>query len=352
MTQLREKIGRLLVVGIPGKSLDDATRRTLEELHVGGVILFRRNVGGPDEVEALTAAVHALPSQPLVSIDQEGGRVMRLGEPFTQMPAAASVGNTTDAELAYRVGFAMAEELAAVGIDADLAPVLDVNSNPENPVIGDRAYSSSPQMVAEMGIAVMCGLIAGGVVPCGKHFPGHGDTVTDSHFDLPVVRRGREELERTELLPFRAAVAAGMPMLMTAHVLYPALDPVWPATLSRAVLTDLLRRELRFDGVVASDDLEMGAITGKQDIADAAVRALDAGVDWLLVCQDLANAVRVRDAVAAACSQGTLSADLLTVAGERVQRLQEFRRSVRRLACPLPNAPHRALLREITARQG
>jgi beta-N-acetylhexosaminidase len=237
MRELDEQIGRLLVVGIPGKSLDDATRQALEELRVGGVILFRRNIGGPDEVEALTAALHALPSQPLVSIDQEGGRVTRLGEPFTQMPAAASVGNTTDAELAYQIGFAMAEELAAVGIDADFAPVLDVNSNPENPIIGDRAYSSSPQMVAEMGIAVMCGLIAGGVVPCGKHFPGHGDTTVDSHVDLPVVRRSREDLERTELAPFRAAIAAGVPMLMTAHVLYPALDSVWPATLSRAVVT-------------------------------------------------------------------------------------------------------------------
>jgi beta-N-acetylhexosaminidase len=351
MRELDEQIGRLLVVGIPGKSLDDATRQALEELRVGGVILFRRNIGGPDEVEALTAALHALPSQPLVSIDQEGGRVTRLGEPFTQMPAAASVGNTTDAELAYQIGFAMAEELAAVGIDADFAPVLDVNSNPENPIIGDRAYSSSPQMVAEMGIAVMCGLIAGGVVPCGKHFPGHGDTTVDSHVDLPVVRRSREDLERTELAPFRAAIAAGVPMLMTAHVLYPALDSVWPATLSRAVVTDLLRQELRFDGVVASDDLEMGAITGKQDIAEAAVRALGAGVDWLLVCQDLANAVRVRDAVAAACEDGTLSADLLALAGKRVERLKEFRRSVPPVECPFPNAPHRALLREISARQ-
>ena len=191
----------------------------------------------------------------MVAIDHEGGRVLRLGEPFTQFPPAAVVGRTRNPDLAYRVGHAMGVELASVGIDLSFAPVLDVHSNPANPVIGDRAFGSDPALVSEMGIALMRGLHDGGVLSCGKHFPGHGDTEKDSHLELPVVRRSRAELEQTELVPFRAAIAAGVPMLMSAHVLYPALDPEHPATLSRAILTDLLRGELHFDGVVASDDL-------------------------------------------------------------------------------------------------
>ncbi|MFQ5668549.1 MAG: beta-N-acetylhexosaminidase, partial [Candidatus Binatia bacterium] len=241
----QRRIGRLLFVGIPHDTLDEATRQVLERLQVGGVVLFRRNTGSPRDVRVLTAALHALPSRPLVAIDHEGGRVMRLGDPFTQFPAAAEIGRTRDKRLAYRIGRAMAEELSSVGIDVSFAPVLDVHSNSANPIIGDRAFGSDPALVRDMGVVMMRGLRAGGVIPCAKHFPGHGATDTDSHLELPVVQRSREELECTELLPFRAAIAAGVPMLMTAHVRYPALDAA-PATLSRPILTHLLREELRF----------------------------------------------------------------------------------------------------------
>src|SRR5512139_3951450 len=290
MNDLREDIGGLLMVGIPGPTLEAGTRRVLERLRVGGVILFRRNVGTPEEIAALTRALHELPSRPHIAIDHEGGRVMRLGDPFTPFPAAAVVGRRADTELTQKIGQAMGHELASVGIDIDFAPVLDVHSNALNPVIGDRAFGTDPALVSAMGIALMRGLLAGGVLPCGKHFPGHGATAKDSHLELPAVGGTRAQLEHTELVPFRAAIAAGMPMLMTAHVLYPALDPDQPATLSRRILTELLRHEMGFRGVLVSDDLEMRAISDHHGIGAAAVATLQAGADVLLICQSLDKA--------------------------------------------------------------
>ena len=243
----------------------------------------------------------------------------------------------------------MGVELASVGIDLSFAPVLDVHSNPANPVIGDRAFGSDPALVSEMGIALMRGLHDGGVLSCGKHFPGHGDTEKDSHLELPVVRRSRAELEHTELVPFRAAIAAGVPMLMSAHVLYPALDPEHPATLSRAILTDLLRGELRFDGVVASDDLHMRAIVNHGSIGDAAVASLLAGADALLVCQELQRAVEAFMAIENAVAKGALDAGLITAAAARIERLRARRGNASRVVCRLPNEQHRALVEQLRA---
>jgi beta-N-acetylhexosaminidase len=346
---LRQRIGQLLFAGIPGTALVAATRQTLADLAVGAVILFRRNAGTPAAVAALTAELHALPSRPLVAIDHEGGRVMRLGLPFTQFPPAAAIGRTGDVQIAYRVGRAMALELASVGIEMSFAPVLDVHSNPANPVIGDRAFGADPAMVGEMAVAMMRGLLDGGVIPCGKHFPGHGDTERDSHLELPVVRRTRQELERTELAPFRSAIAAAVPMLMTAHVLYPALDADHPATLSRAILTDLLRHRLGFTGVIASDDLDMRAIADHQSIGDAAVGTLQAGADAILVCQDLNHAVEACAAIERAVTDGALPAAIVTEAATRVLRLRELPRP-RPANCPLPNPEHQALAAQIADR--
>jgi len=340
---LRHQIGGLFLVGIPGLVLDAATRQTLERLHIGGVVLIRRNATSPEQIAALAGALHELPPAPLVAIDHEGGRVMRLDEPFTRFPAAAVVGRSGDAALAFQIGQAMAEELASVGIDLNFAPVLDVNSNPANPIIGDRAFGSDAALVSTMGVAMLRGLLAGGVIPCAKHFPGHGHTDRDSHLELPTVRRSQAELERTELAPFRAAIAVGAPMLMTAHVVYPALDAERPATLSFAILTALLRTELGFEGVTVSDDLEMRAISGDRDIGAAAVATLKAGADMLLICQELAKVERAACAIEEAVSEGVLQRAIITTAAERVQRLRNLRPSRPTAACELPNAPHRAL---------
>ncbi len=343
---LRTTIGRLLVVGIPGFEIDAATREALEELCVGGVILFKRNVDTPAQIRALTRALHSLRPRPLISIDQEGGRVARLRNPFTEFPAAAVVGRNGDAGLARNIGEAIGRELSAVGIDVDYVPVLDVHSNANNPVIGDRAFASDPETVARFAIAMMRGLRAGGVIPCGKHFPGHGDTATDSHHELPVVKRSRTGLDQIELAPFRAAISAGIPMLMTAHVVYPALDPKCPATVSPAIIDRLLRQGMGFEGVVASDDLHMRAISASQSIAKAAVDSVAAGVDQLLVCHDLGEAKKVVEAIAAAIDDGSLKLTKVERASQRILKLMRSHARHRPKQCRLPNTRHQRLVRQ------
>lgn len=349
--ELRQLIGRVLMVGIPGPTLDADTRVVLERLAVGGVILFRRNVGSLDQLVALIEALHALPSRPLVAIDHEGGRVMRLAAPFTKFPPMAFVGATGDPNLARQVGEAMGVELSAAGFDLDFAPVLDVHSNPDNPVIGDRAFGSEPALVAQMGIALMKGLQQGGVIPCGKHFPGHGDTDTDSHLALPIVRRDRAGLDAIELTPFRAAIAAGIPLLMTAHVLYPALDLERPATMSPTILRDVLRGEMGFTGVIVSDDLEMRAITDQRDIGHAAVQTVAAGADMLSVCSDLAKAQSAAAAIEHAVVQGRLDASRVADAVARIGTIDRPKRSDVRVA-DLPIAEHAVLSAELAKLAG
>lgn len=228
---------------------------------------------------------------PFIGIDQEGGRVHRLPKPFTHFPAAALIGAKKNPNLAYRCGRATAAELSLVGINLNFAPVLDVNSNPQNPIIGDRSFAAQPQQAIEMSSAWMAGLRAGGIVPCGKHFPGHGDTEQDSHFVLPVVEKSLAELEAAELAPFAHACRSGIEALMTAHVRFTALDPDLPATLSEQIVTGLLRHQFGYDGVVFSDDMEMKAISDNFASDDAAALAVCAGVDVLLFCHELPKAL-------------------------------------------------------------
>lgn len=286
--------GQLVVVGIGGAELSERERRALASGERGGVVLFRRNVqGGPAAVLSLTSAIREacgpeLP--PLVAIDQEGGRVVRIGPPTLALPAMRAIGDLDDAPFASRLAEAQARELAALGITMSFAPVADVHTRDENPVIGDRAFATIPAKVAQLAAAWAEGLARGGVLSCAKHFPGHGDTSLDSHLALPHVDRSREELDAIELAAFRPlAKSAAIASMMTAHVVYRALDPR-PATLSRAICTDLLRAELGFEGVLFSDDLEMKAI--ELPIGEAAVLAVAAGCDALLVCsrEDLAEA--------------------------------------------------------------
>ena len=316
-----ELAGSLLMTGIPGLDLDHDTLAALRRLAPSGIILFARNFRDAEQLARLNAELHALPSRPLIAIDQEGGRVARLGDPFTSFPPAREVGAGVDLALAEDVGRALALEMASVGVDIDFAPVLDVDSNPANPIIGDRAFSSRAEEVAACATAFLRGLHSGGVLGCGKHFPGHGDTELDSHIDLQTVRRSRQELESTELVPFRAAIRVGVPMLMTAHVLYPALDETNPATFSESILRDLLRREMGFDGVVISDDLEMGAVSRHMQVEDAAVSALLAGIDWVLICNDLDLAVRAAERVAAAIDDGRLDPKALAASARRIRGL-------------------------------
>ncbi|HEY4016289.1 MAG TPA: beta-N-acetylhexosaminidase [Polyangiaceae bacterium] len=297
-------VGPLVLGGFDGSSLPERFARALAEGRRGGCILFKRNVGGgPAQVAALCQAARAAAPGPVfVGVDQEGGRVARLGAPLLVVPAMRTVASWGDEGFAERIARRVGVELAALGFNIAFAPVLDVNTRADNPVIGDRAFGDDPDTCARFGAAWIRGLQGAGLLACGKHFPGHGDTAKDSHFDLPVVDGPRARLDEVELVPFRAAVAAGVASMMTAHVVYPAIDPERPATLSPAVCTEL-RAAMGFHGVLVSDDLEMKAVAARWPVEDAAVLSVAAGCDALLVCssedlQDRAEAALAREAAA------------------------------------------------------
>lgn len=323
--------GRVLVAGflgtrVPSEISDRALRGEL-----AGVIVFTRNFGPekgtPQAFETAASLLAELGTQPtrgapmLVCIDEEGGRVRRLGPPVPQLPPARVWGRIGDRALTVRAGKALGEALALLGVNVDFAPILDVDTNPDNPIIGDRAFGSEPAQVIEHALAFAEGLHEGGVLSCGKHFPGHGDTDLDSHLALPRVPHGRERLDRVELLPF-AAARGKIPLIMTAHVVFPAIDPDVPATLSRAVITGLLRQELGYDGVIVSDDLEMKAVADHYGVAESAVRAIEAGCDLLLVCRDVKLLEEAHHALAKRARDDAAFRARLTNAVSRVDALR------------------------------
>jgi len=283
---LRRQVGQLLIAGFDGHQLPVELVTLAREFGLGGVILFARNIADPEQVaEVAFEASRLAPDLPLwVSVDQEGGRVARLQAPFTKWPPMATLGRSGDVRLAERFARALAAELKAVGITLDYTPVLDILTNPKNPVIGDRALAESAEEVARLGAAIVRTLQAEGIAACGKHFPGHGDTSTDSHHELPLVEHPIERLRQVEFVPFRAAIDAQVATIMTAHVLLPALDEERPASLSRRIVQALLREELGYQGVIICDDLEMKAIANEYAVPAAGVLALEAGCDAMLIC--------------------------------------------------------------------
>jgi beta-N-acetylhexosaminidase len=283
---VRRHAGQLAIAGFAGHSIPADLRALAREFDLGGIILFARNVESPEQVAEIAREAQALAGElPLwVSVDQEGGRVARLRSPFTVWPPMLALGRSGDEGLARRFAQALAAELKAVGVNLDYTPVLDINTNPKNPVIGDRALGDKPEDVARLGRVVIETLQAEGIAACGKHFPGHGDTSTDSHFELPLIEHPPDRLDAVELVPFKAAIEAGVACIMTAHILVPALDEERPATLSPAVVDDLLKTKLGYAGLVLTDDLEMKAISSRFPTPEATVRAIAAGVDVVLLC--------------------------------------------------------------------
>lgn len=290
MTQTRtltDLAHRLLIVGFDGHTAPAATLDLVKK-GVGGVILFARNVSSPEQVAELNRSLKAAtPGLLLSSVDQEGGRVARLRQPWTEWPPLRELGKTGDERLAEEMGRVLAVELKSCGFDVDYAPVLDVDSNPANPIIGDRSFGSDPELVGRMGAAMIKGLQAVNVGACGKHFPGHGDTSQDSHLTLPRLPHDLERLRKIELPPFRHAIQAGVASIMTAHVVFEAVDADVPATMSRRVLDGILRQELGFQGVIISDDLEMKAVHQRFPMVEVVEKALNAGVDAFLACKEL-----------------------------------------------------------------
>ncbi|MCC7043643.1 MAG: beta-N-acetylhexosaminidase [Acidobacteria bacterium] len=286
LRDFRRQVGRLAIVGFNGHSVPDELRRLVAEFDLGGVIYFNRNIDTPEQVADLSRQAAGLKREwPLwISVDQEGGRVARLRRPFTEWPPAVTLGRSGDEALAARFARALATELRAVGINLDYAPVLDVHTNPKNPVIGDRALSERADAVGTLGAAVVRALQDGGVAACGKHFPGHGDTSVDSHEALPVVEHDRRRMDAVEFVPFVKAIEAGVATIMTAHVFAPALDDRQIASFSPAIVSGLLKEMLGFRGVVISDDLGMKAVSATSPAGEAAVAAVQAGCDAVLLC--------------------------------------------------------------------
>jgi beta-N-acetylhexosaminidase len=298
--------GQLLMVGIPGPRMEVVARELVQDLRVGGIILFARNIESPEQVweltrdlqqEALTATGRPL----LLAVDQEGGRVQRLKAPFTIIPPARGLGQSSTPEEVENLARRVARELALVGLNVNLAPVLDVARGPDCP-LWDRSYSSDPRQAAHYALAAIKGYRSGGVIPVAKHFPGLGDTIADSHQVLPLAQSGDPHRE-ADLWPFRQAVAAGVPLVMTAHLSVPEWE-ARPATLSPVALQVWLRQNLGFEGVIITDDLEMGGISTSLPAPQGAKQALAAGADLLLICQDWQAAWETARLLAADASLG------------------------------------------------
>ena len=331
---LDEQIGQLFVVGFPDHTPSSELLDLIQRERVGGVILFSRNIRDQAQTATLTHTLQSAaraaghPAPLLVMIDQENGLVRRLGPDSTPFPGAMALGAIEDVgegeRIVEEVARATARELQAHGVNMNLAPVMDVNNAPENPVIGVRSFGSDPERVGRLGVATMRGLQGAGVIATLKHFPGHGDTTVDSHLALPVVTAPPERLEAVELAPFRQGIAAGAECVMTAHVAFPALtgDATVPATLAPEALTDLLRERLGFADVIMSDCLEMDAIAGTIGVEGGAVQTLRAGADLVLISHTLERQRAAVAAVRVAVANGALSAEKIRVAAERVLRLK------------------------------
>jgi len=340
---LEEKVGQMILAGIDGTEIDDKMRAMIAGQHVGGIILYKNNFtdlkGSVALVNDLKKANDGNPAPLFMSVDQEGGKVSRLPKDFVAMPDAAKVGKTGDPELAREMGRLLSAQLKLLGFNMDFAPVLDVDSNPDNPVIGSRSFGSDAHLVSDMGVAVMEGLQKNGTVPVVKHFPGHGDTSVDSHLDLPVVDKTTEQLKELEWLPFQAAIDKGADAVMVAHILFPRIDPDAPASFSKVIIGEHLRGTFGFGGVVITDDMTMGAIADHYGIEDAALLSVEAGTDILLVAHGYDTEKKVYDKLLSAVRSGRLPESRIDESVRRILTLKlKYGLSDRPVDVPAPTA--------------
>lgn len=318
------------MVGFDGTEPPVDLIQLIREEEIGAVILFRRNIKSVEQLKRLTAQLQEIAGgNLLIGIDHEGGRVFRMPPPFTQIPSMRVVGNCArqhpQERIAFQLGQVMARELSAVGIHINFAPVLDLDTNADNPIIGDRAFGADPVFVANMGCELIDGHLDAGVIPCGKHFPGHGDTYEDSHHALPRLPHTPERMEIMELVPFRAAIDHGVPTLMTAHVVYEGWDSVRPATLSPRIIESVLRGQCGFGGVIISDDLHMQGIAKYWNVETAATMAISAGCDLLAVCRYPDSAQRAIETLKAAVADGHIRVERLEQSVARIQKLKTYK---------------------------
>ena len=324
------QVGQLMVVGFKGKIAPESIIDLIHQHQIGGIILFSHNVGTPQELLSLTSSLQREAQKAgyeyplLICLDQENGVVRRLGKGTTTFPGAMSIGATANSKNAFDISLATGKELKELGVNWNLAPVLDVNNNPDNPVIGVRSFGENPHLVAEFGKNAMKGLQNAGVITTLKHFPGHGDSNVDSHLSLPVIGHTRARLDEVELVPFQACIAEGADTIMSAHVYFPAIEDREnvPATLSKKVISGLLREELGFDGVVTTDCLEMKAISETIGTEKGAVEALNAGVDLVMVSHTHEVQLRTIKELELALAQGVLQEESLKASLNRINKLK------------------------------
>lgn len=321
-----EKIGQMVIVGLKGTSMQARALKMIESYHIGGFILYKDNILDANQTMALLnqlkAANHSNAAPLWLSIDQEGGKVSRMPADFIKLPNAQKVGMVNHTSYTHQIGLALAAEVHSLGFNMDFAPVLDINSNPDNPVIGDRSFGDDPQTVIRHGIVTMKAIQSKQVAAVVKHFPGHGDTSVDSHLELPVVHKSLKELQSFELPPFQEAIKQDTDAVMIAHLLIPQVDKQNPASLSRKIITNLLRETLKFDGVVITDDMTMGGITKYYDIGEAAIKSVQAGSDILLVGHDYDKQVTVLQALKNSTANGILTEETLDRSVYRILRLK------------------------------
>ncbi len=323
---LEEKVGQVMMVGFNGQTVDPSIEALLKGYHVGGVCMFGRNISSAEQIARLNDDVRTLMAKgvpPFITVDQEGGNVVRIADGNVVLPGNMALGATRDTALAYEAGLAQGEDLRRLGFNMNLAPVLDVNSNPKNPVIGIRSFGDDVALVSAMGAQFVKGQQGAGIATIAKHFPGHGSVDADSHKALPVIQTPAAELRR-QLEPFTAAMAEGLDGMMTAHIATPTLSngDDTPATLSHRVLGELLRQEMKFDGLVLTDELEMDAIARRYGVGHAAVMALNAGADMVLIPWRAEKKVEVFEALLSAVKNGDLPLEKLDVAVRRVLTLK------------------------------
>ena len=351
-TEPRDSVLARFMLGFDGDSLHGELAEYLAR-GLAGVVLYQRNFTNAQGLRELALAIRQAAGRPvLIGIDQEGGTRFALREPFTAWPSAAELGRLGDGDSVEKVARVMATELRAVGCNLNFAPMLDLHVNPESPVTKDRSFGSDPNLVVKMGAAFDRGLRSGGVLSCAKHFPGHGDAAVDPHLDLPVFAGTMDRLESAELVPFAAAIAAGVPLVMTAHILLPQIDPENPASLSRTMLDGVLRRRLRFGGVILADDLGMGAIAKRYAPGEAAVQTLRAGTDMAMLCHDWSAVAPAIEAVGRAKEEWRFDEEEWRASLNRIERTciqaeaSESRPSIDILGCK----EHQRLAEGIRAR--
>ncbi len=322
---LEDKIGQMILAGVSGTTMDANAKQLINQLHVGGIILYKNNFEAPTQTIKLVNQLKANNSSnlPLIlGVDQEGGRVTRLPGELVNFPPNKQIGQVNNPDFSYKVGTLLGHELKEFGLNLDFAPVLDINSNPNNPVIGDRSFGNNPEIVSKLGIQTMKGIQSQNVITTIKHFPGHGDTSVDSHLDIPIVNKSLNQLKELELIPFERAINQGADVVMVAHILLPQLDKTNPGTMSKAVMTNLLRKQLGFTGVIMTDDMTMGAITGHFDIGKASVESVKAGSDIILVGHDYNNVVKIISSLKDAVKNGEISEQKLNESIERIIQLK------------------------------